>query len=109
MYLEELTDTVPESDNTTQTDAFMDRPPTPLFVPQKTGMDAATQIEKGMRVKQQKILGHPRNIQGYKIFLSDVAWFPVIHMAGGCQHLWRYGSLLSGEPQASQLGVVTSG
>ena len=46
-YLEELTDTVPEVDNNTQTDAFLDRPPTPLFVPQKTGLDATTQIENG--------------------------------------------------------------
>lgn len=46
-YLEELTDTVPEVDNGTQTDAFLDRPPTPLFVPQKTGLDATTQIENG--------------------------------------------------------------
>ncbi len=36
-YLEELTDTVPEADTCTQTDAFMDRPPTPVFVPAKTG------------------------------------------------------------------------
>ncbi|MEW5305036.1 MAG: hypothetical protein WDW36_007603 [Sanguina aurantia] len=46
-YLEELTDTTPEVDNTTQTDAFLDRPATPLFVPQKTGVDATTQIENG--------------------------------------------------------------
>ena len=46
-YLEELTDTVPEVDNNTQTDAFLDRPPTPLFVPQKSGLDATTQIENG--------------------------------------------------------------
>lgn len=46
-YLEELTDTVPEADNTTQTDAFLDRPPTPLFVPQKTGTDVTTQIADG--------------------------------------------------------------
>lgn len=46
-YLEELADTVPEVDTTTQTDAFLDRPPTPLFVPQKTGLDATTQIENG--------------------------------------------------------------
>lgn len=46
-YLEELTDTVPEVDTYTQTDAFLDRPPTPLFVPQKTGLDADTQIEAG--------------------------------------------------------------
>ena len=46
-YLEELTDTIPENDNTTQTDPFLDRPPTPLFVPQKTGIDAVTQIVDG--------------------------------------------------------------
>jgi len=46
-YLEELVDTVPESEVTTQTDAFMDRPPTPLFVPMKIGVDVQTQIEDG--------------------------------------------------------------
>jgi len=46
-YLEELTDTVPESEVTTQTDAFMDRPPTPLFIPMKIGVDTETQIEAG--------------------------------------------------------------
>lgn len=47
VYLEELTDVVPETDNTTQTDAFLERPPTPKFVPAKSGVDAATQIEDG--------------------------------------------------------------
>ena len=47
LYLEEITDRVEEADNQTQTDAFLDRPPTPLFVPAKTGMDVATQIEEG--------------------------------------------------------------
>ena len=46
-YLEELTDTVPEADMQTQTDAFMDRPSTPMFVPAKMGVDATTQIEAG--------------------------------------------------------------
>lgn len=46
-YLEELTDVVPEVETQTQTDAFLDRPPTPLFIPQKTGVDAVTQIENG--------------------------------------------------------------
>ncbi len=50
VYLEELADTVPESDVTTQTDAFLDRPPTPLFVPAKAGMDVVTQIEPGVPV-----------------------------------------------------------
>lgn len=47
VYLEELTDVVPEADCTTQTDPFLDRPPTPQFVPPKTGVDTATQIEQG--------------------------------------------------------------
>ena len=47
LYLEEITDRVEEADIQTQTDAFLDRPSTPLFVPAKTGMDMATQIEEG--------------------------------------------------------------
>lgn len=46
-FLEELTDTVPERDVNTQTDPFMDRPPTPLFIPMKIGVDVDTQIEVG--------------------------------------------------------------
>ena len=46
-YLEDLTDTVPETEICTQTDAFLDRPPTPRFIPMKTGVDAETQIETG--------------------------------------------------------------
>ena len=40
-------DRVEEADVQTQTDAFLDRPPTPLFVPAKTGVDVSTQIEEG--------------------------------------------------------------
>lgn len=47
VYLEELTDVVPETDNTTQTDAFLERLQTPQFVPAKSGVDASTQIEEG--------------------------------------------------------------
>ena len=47
LYLEELTDRVEEVDIQTQTDAFLDRPPTPLFIPAKTGIDVATQIMEG--------------------------------------------------------------
>ena len=47
LYLEEITDRVEEAEAQTQTDAFLDRPPTPLFVPAKTGVDVATQIEEG--------------------------------------------------------------
>lgn len=47
LYLEELTDRVEEADIATQTDAFLDRPPTPLYIPAKTGIDVATQILEG--------------------------------------------------------------
>jgi len=30
-----------------QTDAFLDRPPSPMFIPAKTGIDIATQILDG--------------------------------------------------------------
>ncbi|XP_075270003.1 radial spoke head protein 3 homolog [Opisthocomus hoazin] len=47
LYLEEISDRVIEVDTECQTDAFLDRPPTPLFIPAKTGKDVATQIEEG--------------------------------------------------------------
>lgn len=47
LYLEELSDRVEESEVETQTDAFLDRPPSPLFIPAKTGVDVATQILEG--------------------------------------------------------------
>jgi len=47
LYLEELADKVEETDAQAQTDAFLDRPATPLFVPAKTGADVATQILPG--------------------------------------------------------------
>lgn len=47
LYLEELTDRIEETDVDTQTDAFLDRPASPLFIPAKSGLDAATQIENG--------------------------------------------------------------
>eukprot|EP00604_Paraphysomonas_vestita_P001496 CAMPEP_0174822226 /NCGR_PEP_ID=MMETSP1107-20130205/14499_1 /TAXON_ID=36770 /ORGANISM="Paraphysomonas vestita, Strain GFlagA" /LENGTH=334 /DNA_ID=CAMNT_0016040633 /DNA_START=274 /DNA_END=1278 /DNA_ORIENTATION=+ len=46
-YLEELTDKPDEADAETQTQPFMDRPVSPLFVRSKTGHDATTQIEIG--------------------------------------------------------------
>ena len=46
-YLEQLTDPVAESEMSTQTDPFRDRPATPLFIPKKAGLDATTQIEAG--------------------------------------------------------------
>lgn len=47
LYLEELSDHVEEKDMECQTDAFLDRPPTPLFIPAKTGVDVSTQILEG--------------------------------------------------------------
>jgi len=47
LYLEELTERTDETDVETQTDAFMDRPPTPLYTAAKTGIDSGTQIEEG--------------------------------------------------------------
>ncbi|NXG51032.1 RSPH3 protein, partial [Psilopogon haemacephalus] len=47
LYLEEISDRIIEADAECQTDAFLDRPPTPFFIPAKTGKDVATQIEEG--------------------------------------------------------------
>nr|XP_010597174.1 radial spoke head protein 3 homolog [Loxodonta africana] len=47
LYLEEIADRIIEVDMECQTDAFLDRPPTPLFIPAKTGKDVATQILEG--------------------------------------------------------------
>lgn len=46
-YLEELADRIEEADVDCQTDGFLDRPPSPLFVPAKSGADASTQILDG--------------------------------------------------------------
>lgn len=46
-YLEELTDRPVEVDVVTQTDAFMDQLPAPMFIPMKTGVDVETQIYEG--------------------------------------------------------------
>jgi hypothetical protein len=40
-------DRIEEADVDVQTDAFLDRPPSPLFIPQSTGKDVSTQIEDG--------------------------------------------------------------
>ncbi|KAM8788009.1 radial spoke head protein 3 homolog [Rhynchonycteris naso] len=47
LYLEEIADRIIEVDMECQTDAFLDRPPTPLFIPAKTGRDVGTQILEG--------------------------------------------------------------
>lgn len=58
-YLEELVDVIPEADISTQTDPFIDRPTTPLFIPQKSGVDAATQIIQGDLVAKQPEAPNP--------------------------------------------------
>jgi len=78
-YLEELTDVVPEADSTTQTDAFLDRPPTPQFVAPKSGIDAATQIEKGkapaeqanLSLHQKKTLWQPLTGMAFLLFCQQ--------------------------------------
>merc|ERR1719265_1302270 len=46
-YLEELTERTVEFEAETQTDFLLDRPPSPLFMPAKIGVDVDTQIEHG--------------------------------------------------------------
>ena len=47
LLLNVFIDRIEEADVQTQTDAFLNRPATPLFIPAKTGADVATQIEEG--------------------------------------------------------------
>ncbi|XP_047429959.1 radial spoke head protein 3 homolog [Mugil cephalus] len=47
LYLEELSDVIVATDIECQTDDFLDRPATPLFIPAKSGKDVETQIEEG--------------------------------------------------------------
>jgi hypothetical protein len=46
-YMEELTERTVEFEAETQTDFLLDRPPSPLFMPAKIGIDIETQIEFG--------------------------------------------------------------
>ncbi|XP_047244531.1 radial spoke head protein 3 homolog isoform X1 [Girardinichthys multiradiatus] len=47
LYLEELSNVIEATDIDCQTDEFLDKPATPLFIPAKSGVDAGTQIEEG--------------------------------------------------------------
>ena len=47
LYLDELSDRIEEADVECQTDAFLDRLPSPMFIPAKTGVDCETQILEG--------------------------------------------------------------
>lgn len=42
-----MSDVTVTSDMDCQTDAFLDKPATPVFIPAKTGKDVGTQIEEG--------------------------------------------------------------
>jgi hypothetical protein len=44
-YLQEILEKAAELEISTQTDAFLDRPPTPPYFPPKTGVDVETQVE----------------------------------------------------------------
>lgn len=46
-YLEDLADIVRQIDVTTQTEECLDRPPSPLYMPVKTGVDAVTEVVEG--------------------------------------------------------------
>ena len=47
LYLEELELSIPQDSISTQTDAFLDRAPSPVYIPVKSGVDASTQIYDG--------------------------------------------------------------
>ena len=42
-----FSDRIEEADVECQTDAFLDRPPTPIFIPAKSGIDVECQILDG--------------------------------------------------------------
>lgn len=46
-YLFLISDRIEEVDVDVQTDYFLDRPSSPLFIPQLSGQDASTQINNG--------------------------------------------------------------
>jgi len=46
-YMEELTERIKAFEAETQTDFILERPQSPLFLPTKTGLDIATQVEEG--------------------------------------------------------------
>jgi hypothetical protein len=47
LYLEEIVSRPLEVDASAQTDQFIDRPPTPVYIPRKRGIDAETQVYDG--------------------------------------------------------------
>lgn len=78
LYLEEIADRIVEVDMECQTDAFLDRPPTPLFIPAKTGKDVATQILEG---EVQYILLTSLFLQrGYKSLVECITSLKGLHV-----------------------------
>ena len=63
LYLEELSDVIVATDIECQTDAFLDKPATPLFIPAKSGKDVETQIEEGE-------VGDPSGTSGHTLYIS---------------------------------------
>lgn len=78
-----LSDRVEEADIQTQTDAFLDRPSTPLFVPAKTGMDVATQIEEGDVSIQQLKLCMESLFLSVQLFNFDLEVRPILEVLVG--------------------------
>jgi hypothetical protein len=112
VYLEELTDVVPETDNTTQTDAFLERPATPPFVPAKSGMDATTQIEDGARTRGVTCLGW-RNNPALGACHCSTHVLPASHQHTArhptCPHTARLGELFDFDREVEPLLEVLVG
>ena len=90
LYLEELSDRVEEADADCQTDAFLDRAPSPLFIPAKSGIDVDTQILEG------EVRSHP---------CSAACNVPKIHKNS---HVWYFTYLWHVESDTSSYQVLTS-
>ncbi|XP_055351292.1 radial spoke head protein 3 homolog [Paramacrobiotus metropolitanus] len=65
LFLQEVLAKIPEAEKANQTDEFLERPPSPVFVPAKTGVDNDTQILDG------------------ELFLFDVEVKPIIEVVNG--------------------------
>lgn len=74
-YLEELSDVIVTLNTDCQTDAFLDKPASPLFIPAKIGKDVGTQIEEGEVEDTNKSSGqsyerHSKGPIGSKVFYN---------------------------------------
>ena len=75
---------VPEHNVETQTDEFLDRPASPLFVPIKTGVDQGTQILEGDLFDFELEVHAPPAVQAVVVFGESVvcAYGPCVSMKG---------------------------